>query len=277
MYKLENTNIKLEEEIEKNKRGIYDVRPLQKNAKVLDLNNLGETILNLESVTKQALIRLFSNNLTYYLNQMEKNNELQTTKITSLNVQGGDKVYFYEEFSKESQAKSELISYFIYFLNESGFKYGKLTVNPSDKSLSVPFLIETETGTLKFETEVIPLQSYELNTFNFERNFTKLPVFVVNELYSLEFLLQKEIHCILIYVDTTGRKTTVRGIYKEPNTKDEKGKTLLLKPEYIKKYSGKYVTQINDKYTIDNFKQPYLEAENRSINVKSRINSKKSL
>lgn len=265
------------EEIEKNTLGFYRVKILKKNAKVIDLNNLGNVVLNFGSVSKKALIRLFSNDLTYYLNQMEKNNEVKSTKITSLNVEGGDKVYFYDEFKKEEQLKSELISYFPYYLNEANFKYGNITVNPLNKSISLPFILEKEEQTLKIETEVYALKSYELSTVDFNQNFEKLPVFVVDELYTLEQILKKALNCIVIYVNNVGRSTEVRGLYKEPYEKDLAGKSLVFKTEYINKYNAKYVSILKNKHTLSSFKEPYLEAERRAIDVKSRINSKKGL
>lgn len=274
---MQNYEQKTAEEIEKNTLGFFSVKILKKNAKVLDLNNLGDVILNFGNVSKKALIRLFSNDLTYYLNQMEKNNEVKSTKITTLNSEGGDKVYFYDEFKKEEQLKSELISYFPYYLNESKIKYGNITVNPLNKSLSLPFILEKEEQNIKFETEVYAIKSYELNTFDFKQNFEKLPVFVVDELYTLENIIKNPLNCIVIYVNNVGRNTEVRGIYKEPDVTEVKGKALVFKSEYVNKYNAKYASTLKNKHTLNSFKEPYVEAERRAVDVKSRINSKRGL
>lgn len=275
---MKKLNEKTEYEIENNRLGFYEVKKLKKNSKVVDLNNLGDVIFNFGSVSKNALIRLFSNDVTYSLNKMLYNGEVKALLVTSSSNQGGDTVYFYDEFDKESQIKAELESYFTYYLSENNIKYGNLTVNPKNKSLSLPFIIEKEDKTFKFETEVFALKSYELKTFDFESSFDKMPVFVVDEVFTAEKIMAKPLNCIILIVDNTGRETEIRGIYKEPSTKEEKGGAKVFSSSNLNKYNAKYASEMSVEHTINKFKKPYLEAEKRSEALKERrINSKKAL
>ena len=287
---MDEKELKKEDEIERNKRGIYRVKNIKRNSKIIDLVNLGEVILNLESVSKKALIRLFSTDLTYYLNEMEKNEEIKATKITTIENQGGDKVYFYQGFDKQLQSKSEMLSYFTYYLTQAGIIYGKITVNQSSKITNIPFILENEGEIIRYETEIHAIPSYLFSEFTFEKSYDKLPVFIVDDLLNMEAIANKCINCLIILIERFGRDTEVMGVYvespiKKYSDKDINGNTKLLevKPGKIKVFRNNKFTRCLPKYqktletaqSINSFKRPYIEAERRATDVKSRIYSKK--
>lgn len=276
---MDKDGVKKADEIERNKRGNFQVKNIKRNSKIIDLVNLGEVILNLESVSKKALVRLFSTELNYYLNEMEKNEEVKATKITTIENQGGDKVYFYNVFDKQMQSKSELLSYFPYFLSRSGIKYGKITVNQNSKVTNIPFILENNDEIVRYETEIYAIPSYLFSDFVFEKTYDKLPVFIVDDWTNMEVIARKRINCIIIVIERFGRDTEVNGIYVEADTKTAEnkiimGKTKIFRNDTVTNCLPKYQKVLKTAQSINSFKRPYVEAERRATDVKSRIYSK---
>lgn len=247
-----------------------EVHNIRKNAKIIGLKNMGEVILNFETVSKAALERIFSSQLAYYLNSMEKNEEVQTTKITTSANRGGDKAYHYNKFSKEAQVISELFSFFPYYLTSQGIKYGSITVDPSTKIVSLPFYIENNDELVQYNTEVHVIPSFKYKSYDFKSKYNKLPVFVVNDiLIGIEITKKVDI-CVVVITESSGRKTALQGIYQT-----EKGKPRVFNRETAKTFVKKYTLTVKRKDSINQRLAPYLEAEQRAISVKKRINKRR--
>lgn len=245
---------------------VYNIR---KNSKIIDLKNMGEVMLNFETVTKSALERIFSSQLAYYLNTMEKNGEIETTTVTTSGNRGGDKAYHYSKFDKEAQVISELFSFFPYYLNSQNIKYGGITVDPITKLVNVPFYIENNEELVQHNTEVHVIPSYKYKNYDFKNTYDKLPIFVVDDFLNGVEITKKVDICAVIVAESKGRKTNIRGIYQP-----EKGKPRVFNSETAKTFVKKYTLTVKRKDYINQRLEPYLEAEQRAKDVKNRINKR---
>lgn len=246
------------------------VHNIRKNSKIIDLKNMGEVMLNFETVTKAALERIFSSQLAYYLNNMEKNGEVETTTVTTSANRGGDKAYHYKKFDKEAQMLSELFSFFPYYLTSQGFKYGSVTVDPITKTVNVPFYVENNDELIQHNTEVHVIPSFKFKNYDFKSNYDKLPVFVVDDFINGVEIAKKVDICAVVVAESKGRKTVLRGIYQP-----EKEKPRVFNSKTAKTFVKKYTLTVKRKDYINQRLEPYLEAEQRAISVKKRINKRR--
>lgn len=244
-----------------------EVHNIRRNSKIIDLKNLGEVILNFETVTKAALERIFSTQLAYYLNNMEKNGEIETTTVTTSGSRGGDKAYHYNKFSKKAQIISELFSFFPYYLDSQGIKYGSITVNHDSKLANLPFYIENKDELIQHNTEIHVVPSFKYKDYKFKDNYDKLPVFVVDDFLNGVEITKKVDICAVIVAESRGRKTIIRGIYQP-----EKEKPRVFNEETAKTFVKKYTLVVKRKDSIEQRLEPYLVAEQRAVVVKNRIN-----
>lgn len=246
-----------------------EVHNIRKNSKIIDLKNMGEIMLNFETITKAALERIFSSQLAYYLNNMEKNGEVETTTVITSGNRGGDKAYHYNKFDKEAQVISELFSFFPYYLNSQNIKYGSVTVDPLTKLVNVPFYVENNEELVQHNTEVHVIPSFRYKNHDFKNTYDKLPIFVVDDFLNGVEITKKVDICAVIVAESKGRKTVLRGLYQP-----EKGKPRVFNHETAKTFVKKYTLTVKRKDSINQRLAPYLEAEQRAKDVKKRINKR---
>lgn len=243
------------------------VKNIRKNSKTIDLKNLGEVLLHFDSITRGSLERIFSTQLSYYLKNMVESEEVKTTQIMTTAHRGGETAYHYNKFNKESQILSELFSFYPYFLDRNGIKYGKISVNPKTKNVKIPLLIDGKAGELyRYDTEVYILPEHKFVEFEAPQESEKLPVFIVDSMYNAVILARKIKTGIIIGAEYTGRTINIEGIYvlnKQPHPLNRK--TIL-------KHDPKHSIKITKPEIIEQLTGQYSEAQKRAVDIKKRLN-----